>query len=109
MSSFEIKDAKDLLEVLKVLANPTRLKIIALLSKRPMYVSEIARELKMPYPLVHLYLTKLEDVGMVETRYEFIKSEKPHVRKYCKLRNFKIVISPEVIRKLFYSGDSVES
>jgi len=107
--SLEIKNVKELLEVLKVLANPTRLRIIALLSERPMYVSEIARELRMPYPLVHLYLTKLEEIGMVETRYEFIKSEKPHVRKYCELKDFKIVISPEIIKKLFYGDEDGES
>lgn len=108
MSTLEVKDIKELLGVLKVLANPARLRIIALLSRRPMYVSEIARELKMPYPLVHLYLTKLEEVGIIETRYEFVKSEKPHVRKYCKLTDFKIVLSPKIIRKLFY-GDENES
>lgn len=108
MSNLEIKSVKELLEVLKVLANPTRLKIIALLSRKPMYISEIARELRIPYPLIHLYLTKLEEVGIIESKYEFIKSEKPHVRRYCKLKDFKIIISPEIIKKLFCNGDDVE-
>jgi len=98
--TLRIESLDDLLEVLKVLANPTRLKIVALLARRPMYVSEIARELKVPYPLVHLYLSKLEQVGIVRSRYEFVRSERPHVRRYCELADFRIVVSPEAIRRL---------
>jgi len=98
--TFKIESLDDLLEVLKVLANPTRLRIVALLARRPMYVSEIARELGVPYPLVHLYLSKLEQVGIVRSRYEFVRSERPHVRRYCELADFRVVVSPEVIRRL---------
>ncbi len=107
MQELQIKNLNQLLEVLKVLANPVRLRIIALLAERPMYVSEIARELKLPYPLVHLYLSKLEEIGIIRTRYEFVKSEKPHVRKYCILNKFVLKIDPELIRRLV-RGEKIE-
>lgn len=104
---YKFKNFKELVEVLKVLANPVRLKIIALLAERPMYVTEIAKELRLPYPLVHLYLSKLEEIKLVKTKYEFVKAERPHIRKYCILNDFVIKISPELIRNLI-RGDKSE-
>ena len=105
MDGLNIKNIKELVEVLKTLANLERLKIIALLTERPMYVSEIARKLKLPYPLVHMYLNKLERMGFISSHYEFIKSDKPHVRRYCVLKDFSITISPNLIKQLIKKGE----
>ena len=46
MHEIEIKNLKKLVEVLGLLANEHRLRIIALLAEKPMYISEIKRKLK---------------------------------------------------------------
>jgi len=49
-----------LLTMLSALANPHRLRILAALSESQVYVSELARELKMSRPLLHMHLKQLE-------------------------------------------------
>lgn len=103
-----VEDIYELAEVMRVLGKVERLYILALLSRRPMYVSEIARELKMPYPLVHLHLKALERVGLVESRYEMVTGARPHVRRYYRVREFRIVVTPELIAELASRGGRVE-
>jgi ArsR family transcriptional regulator len=59
-----------LLKVLTALANPHRLRILAALSERQEYVSELARELEMSRPLLHMHLQTLEKAGLVVGRHE---------------------------------------
>lgn len=55
----------DLLKVLEALANPHRLKIIALLRGRRVHVSLLAREAKISRPLLYMHLRRLEQAGLV--------------------------------------------
>ncbi|RLF24416.1 MAG: ArsR family transcriptional regulator [Thermoprotei archaeon] len=110
MDEMEFQNLRELAEVLRALSNIVRLRILGLLatSEQPMYIMEIAKRLRLPYPLAHLYLTSLERLGLVESRYEFIGGDRPHVRRYYRLKEFRIVITPELIKKLF-EGEIYES
>ena len=59
-----------LLRMLTALANPHRLRILAALSQRQAYVSEMARELGISRPLLHMHLQTLEKAGLVAGRHE---------------------------------------
>jgi predicted transcriptional regulator len=59
-----------LLRMLTALANPHRLRILAALSERQAYVSELARELGISRPLLHMHLQILEKAGLVAGRHE---------------------------------------
>ena len=60
-----------LLAMLAALANPHRLRIIAALtSGGRKYISQLAREIGISRPLLHLHLQKLEDAGLVTSQLE---------------------------------------
>lgn len=96
----EPSSLEELAEVMRVLSKVERLRILALLRQRPMYISEIARMLGIPYPLVHLHLKALERAGLVESRYEMVTEARPHVRRYYRVRDFRIVVTPDLIAQL---------
>ena len=89
----------------RTLANPLRIRIIELLKKRPMAVSELSKQLKAERSKVSHALKKLRECNFVESRregkrniYSLTKSVlndvrvkgnifdviKTHVEKYCK-------------------------
>lgn len=55
----------ELLAVLAALANPIRLRIVATLAAGRDYVSNIAREIGVSRPLVHMHLQRLEAAGLI--------------------------------------------
>jgi predicted transcriptional regulator len=59
-----------LLQMLNALANPHRLRILSALSSKESYVSELARELGIGRPLLHMHLQTLEKAGLVTGRHE---------------------------------------
>jgi predicted transcriptional regulator len=59
-----------LLHMLNALANPHRLRILSALSSKESYVSELARELGIGRPLLHMHLQTLEKAGLVTGRHE---------------------------------------
>jgi len=100
LHEIRVENIKKLKEVLSLLANEHRLKIIGMLAEKPMYISEIQRALKVSYALAHLYMSSLEKLGIVESNYEMVTGERPHVRRYYRLKPFKLVVSSDLIRKL---------
>ena len=58
------------LQIISALANPQRLRIMAALNKRQVYVSELARELQISRPLLYMHLQRLENVGLVIGHHE---------------------------------------
>ncbi|HDN18395.1 MAG TPA: ArsR family transcriptional regulator [Candidatus Bathyarchaeota archaeon] len=96
----QFRNAKELMEVLSMLANENRLKIISLLAEKPMYISEIKRKLGVSYALTHLYMSSLEKIGLVESRYETVTGEKSYVKKYYQLKPFKLTVTPQLIKDL---------
>jgi DNA-binding transcriptional ArsR family regulator len=64
-------DGDQLLAALAALSNPHRLRIIAALQVGGRnYVSQLAREIGISRPLLHLHLKKLEDAGLVISQLE---------------------------------------
>lgn len=84
-----------LLQMLQALANPHRLRIIAALRKRESYVSELARELGIGRPLLHMHLQSLEKAGLVVGRHEV--SEDGKALRYYTVADFDEHITPERI------------
>lgn len=55
----------ELLVALAALANPIRLRIVARLAGERDYVSNLAREIGVSRPLVHMHLQRLEAAGLI--------------------------------------------
>lgn len=89
-------DGERLLAMLAALANPHRLRIIAALeSGGRNYVSQLARELGISRPLLHLHLQKLEDAGLVSSKLEL--SEDGKALNYFEATNFAYELTPALI------------
>jgi DNA-binding transcriptional ArsR family regulator len=87
-----------LLAMLGALANPHRLRIIALLNaKGRQYVSQLAREIGISRPLLHLHLQKLEGAGLVSSKLELSPDGK--ALNYFEVTRFAIDITPATITK----------
>ncbi|MGA8941244.1 MAG: winged helix-turn-helix domain-containing protein [Thermoactinomyces sp.] len=87
----------ELLAIFEALSNPHRLKIISILSRERMYVSQLAREVKMSRPLLYMHLQKLEAAGLVSNQLEL--SEDGKSMKYYELKPFDIRLTKEMIAK----------
>lgn len=85
-----------LLAALAALANPQRLRIVAALTRDGRnYVSQLARELGISRPLLHLHLKKLEEAGLVTSRLEFSSDGK--ALNYFDVANFDFELTPTAI------------
>lgn len=85
----------ELLAILAALANPLRLRIVAVLAEQRQYVSQLARDLEMSRPLLHMHLRRLEAAGLIEGTMEL--SDDGKAMKYYALRQFVLSLSPELI------------
>jgi|SRR5580698_9920899 DNA-binding transcriptional ArsR family regulator len=89
-------DGDQLLAVLAALANPHRLRVIAALARGGRnYVSQLAREIGISRPLLHLHLQKLEDAGLVASRLELSSDGK--ALNYFEVRDFAFALTPAAI------------
>ncbi|HJV01027.1 MAG TPA: helix-turn-helix domain-containing protein [Burkholderiaceae bacterium] len=89
-------DGDRLLAMLSALANPHRLRIIATLeSGGRNYVSQLARELGISRPLLHLHLQKLEDAGLVISQLELSPDGK--ALKFFEAAPFDVELTPAAI------------
>ncbi len=85
-----------LLAVLSALANPHRLRVIAALaSGGRTYVSQLARQIGISRPLLHLHLQKLEEAGLVTSRLELSSDGK--ALNYFEVVAFDFTLSPAAI------------
>jgi DNA-binding transcriptional ArsR family regulator len=89
-------DGDHLLAVLAALANPHRLRIIAALAQGGRnYVSQLAREIGISRPLLHLHLQKLEEAGLVDSRLELSSDGK--ALNYYEVNDFAFSLTPHAI------------
>src|SRR4051812_5374551 len=88
-------DGEALLEVLSALSHPHRLRLLALLAKESSYVSQLARDVGLSRPLVHMHLQRLEAAGLIEGRHEV--SEDGKAMKFFDVATFDITITPQVV------------
>jgi len=85
-----------LLAMLAALANPHRLRIIAALtSSGRNYVSQLAREIGISRPLLHLHLQKLEEAGLVKSQLELSRDGK--ALNYFEAADFAVDLTPAAI------------
>ena len=86
-----------MLLALAALANPHRLRIVALLAAGGRnYVSQLARDLGISRPLLHLHLAKLQEAGLVTSQLEL--SDDGKALNYFELMPFHFDISADSIR-----------
>lgn len=81
-----------LLKALSALASAPRLRIIAALAADRIYVSQLARDLGMSRPLVHLHLNRLEAAGLVRGHLEL--SDDGKAMKYYEAVPFALHLTP---------------
>lgn len=87
-----------LLAVLAALASPQRLRIVAALKANGRnYVSQLAREVGISRPLLHLHLQKLEEAGLVISKLELSGDGK--ALNYFEVAEFDIELTPQAIAK----------
>lgn len=85
-----------LLTALSALANPHRLRIVAALTRDGRnYVSQLARELGISRPLLHLHLQKLEEAGLVTSKLELSSDGK--ALNYFAVAKFDFELTPATI------------
>lgn len=81
-----------LLTTISAIANPHRMRILASLgSNGRNYVSQLAREVGISRPLLHLHLKKLEEAGLVASKYELSKDGK--ALNFFEVTDFKLELS----------------
>ena len=80
------------------LANPHRLRVLAALtSDGRNYVSQLAREVGISRPLLHLHLQKLEEAGLVTSQLELSGDGK--ALNYFEVADFDFELTPSAIVK----------
>ncbi len=85
-----------LLAQMAALANPHRLRIIAALQAQGRnYVSQLARELEIGRPLLHLHLQKLEEAGLVRSQLELSNDGK--ALNYFEVTDFDLRLDPATV------------
>jgi predicted transcriptional regulator len=85
-----------LLSQLAALANPHRLRILAALAANGRnYVSQLAREVGISRPLLHLHLQKLEEAGLVTSKLELSRDGK--ALNYFEITAFAVELTPAAI------------
>ncbi|WP_304165985.1 helix-turn-helix domain-containing protein [Phenylobacterium aquaticum] len=88
-----------LLARLSALASPHRLRIIAALTAGGRnYVSQLAREIGISRPLLHLHLQKLEEAGLVTSQLELGADGK--ALNYFEVAPFVLDLTPAAITAL---------
>ena len=77
--------------LLAALANPTRLRIVAVLAGGRDYVSHLAREIGISRPLLHMHLQKLEEAGLIVGSLELSADGK--AMKYFEVADFDLQLN----------------
>lgn len=86
----------ELAAILSALDNPQRLRILAALKVGGRnYVSQLAREIGISRPLLHLHLGKLEEAGLVSSQLELSVDGK--ALNYFEVVDFHVELTPETI------------
>lgn len=84
-----------MLRALSALASAPRLRIIAAIMEDRTHVSQLARDLGMSRPLVHLHLNRLESAGLVQGQLELSRDGK--AMRFYEVSPFALLLTPERI------------
>ena len=100
-------DGDRLLAMLAALANPHRLRIVAALATGGRnYVSQLARDIGLSRPLLHLHLQKLSDAGLVTSKLELSADGK--ALNYFEVAEFDVALGPGLIAEAVKTLDNKE-
>jgi len=89
-------EGDQLLATLAALASPHRMRVVAALAGGGRnYVSQLAREIGISRPLLHLHLQKLEDAGLVTSKLELSKDGK--ALNYFEVTEFAFHLTPAAV------------
>jgi DNA-binding transcriptional ArsR family regulator len=86
---------ENLVRVLAALSSPQRLRIVAAFARESVHVSQLAREIGLSRPLVHMHLRRLEAAGLVTGRLEL--SDDGKALKFYEVTPFAIHLTPELV------------
>lgn len=87
-----------LLLQLAALASPHRLRILAILVARGrQYVSQLARDVGMSRPLLHLHLQKLQAAGLVTSKLEL--SDDGKALNFFEATDFQLDLTPASVEE----------
>lgn len=95
MARAEAVPGDRLAEVIAALDHPTRRRILAILLAADTHVSQLARDLQVSRPVIHVHLARLQEAGLVTSSLQFSPDGKS-LRVY-RLLPFDIRLTPEVI------------
>jgi ArsR family transcriptional regulator len=95
MPDHQRRTGEELLLLLSALANPHRLRIVAALSSGSTYVSQLARDLSISRPLLHMHLQRLEAAGVVRGRMEVSADGK--AMRFYELTDFGVRLDAQTI------------
>ncbi len=84
-----------LVQILSALSNPHRLRILAALSRGRVHVSQLAREVHLSRPLVHMHLQRLEAAGLVTGHLEL--SDEGRALKFFEVTPFELRLTPDAV------------
>ncbi|MCW2908131.1 MAG: transcriptional regulator, ArsR family [Actinomycetia bacterium] len=87
--------------VIAALDHPTRRRIVAILLVRGTHVSQLARDLEVSRPVLHVHLARLQEAGLVTSSLRF--SDDGKALRHFELQPFDIRLTPEKI------AESIES
>ena len=85
----------ELVELMAALANPLRLRIVGQLAIRRDYVSQLAREIGISRPLLHMHLQKLEAAGVILGSLELSADGK--AMKYYELADLDVHLDAKTL------------
>jgi DNA-binding transcriptional ArsR family regulator len=92
---FDDLTGDELVRVLGALSNPHRLRILAALAGGRVHVSQLARDVGLSRPLVHVHLQRLEAAGLVTGRLEL--SGEGKAMKFFEVNPFALSLTPETV------------
>ena len=85
----------ELLALLAALGSAQRLRILAALVPHRQYVSQLAREIGISRPLLHMHLQRLEAAGLVTSSLELSADGK--AMNYFEIAPFALNLTPQLI------------
>ncbi|MCA1271681.1 winged helix-turn-helix domain-containing protein [Streptomyces sp. 7G] len=85
----------ELVLTLATLANPHRLRVVAVLAGGRKYVSQLARDMGISRALLQVHLKKLEAAGLVSAQMEISPDGK--AMKFYEVTPFAVHLTPESI------------
>jgi len=98
---------EQLRDQLRVLSKRHSMEIIGALLDGPRYISQIAAEMGIPYTTAQQRVAELERASLIEVADRVDEASKRAVRE-ARLVNFRIELSPRIIRQLVTGEDKKE-